>query len=160
MWIAGILALDGLCFRASKAPIKYRNQMKFGLKELKVPLGIFDFTVIFVFGPREKLQNYLRWKYEDKNLIVTPSDNPLGECGWKTGYCPVVWLPHKPKTVRELATLSHECCHAMFDLFGWARIGINRETEEVLCHGVGFLVKTVLGYSLADKTENKKGAVK
>jgi hypothetical protein len=51
-------------------------------------------------------------------------------------YCPhdkydaAIWLPKKPKTARELATVAHEILHAVFDCMEYVGVKYSRESEE------------------------------
>lgn len=117
-----------------------------GLREYRVHMGLFDFNVLVVTGDYSKLNEYLAWKYEDNGFDLQRLDGGYacrGKCFYKTGYVPIIWVPGKPRTAREHATFAHECIHAVFHLFEWAGLGINRETEEVLTHSVAHLIASV-----------------
>lgn len=119
--------------------------MKHGLKEVRLYLGIFDYTIIMVFGAFSRLEKYLQWKYEDPNIkIVHPNGIPLGRTSHKGGYVPVIWLPRIPKTNREIATLAHEASHAIDDLIYWLDIEESNATGEIRGHGIRFIVENVL----------------
>lgn len=120
---------------------------KFGLKEIKVSMGLFDFDVICVIGNYKNLGKYIQWKFEDKDFDPANFDLEYecrGKCCFRRGYVPVIWIPRKPKTAREHATLAHECLHAVFHLFEWANLPVNRDTEEVMTHAQAHLVTNFL----------------
>ena len=118
------------------------GDMKKGMQEIRIHMGMFDFNVIFIFGPYSKVEQYMRWKYEDDTIDVGPET--FAKTFSRVGYVPVVWMDHYPKTCTEIASLSHECCHVITNLFEWASMSMNHHTEEVLGHGVGYLVRSVL----------------
>lgn len=118
-----------------------------GLKEVSVHMGMFDFGVNFVMGDYNKIGEYVAWKFDDKDFNPTDWDmgyEPLGKCFFRKGFRPIIWIPKKPRIAREYATLSHECLHAIFLLFEWAGMPVNRSTEEVMAHAQAHLVSTIL----------------
>ena len=117
--------------------------MKFGLKEIRIEMGMFDFSVLCIVGHRKNVDKYIRWKYNDPNFD-SGEHNQRGFCFARKGYVPVIWIPRKPKTPREYATLAHECIHAVWDLFVWADMPISRDTEEVMTHATAHLITTIL----------------
>lgn len=126
---------------------------KLGLKAIDTHMGLFDFTVRVVIGNYDNTVKYVAHVFEDDNkpeLIEQAISEQQqgyetrGRCFYKTGYVPIVWIPRYPRNPREYATLSHEIVHAMFWLFDWAAIPIDRSTEEVLCHSVAHVVNNVL----------------
>lgn len=120
---------------------------KFNLEEIEISMGMFDFSVICVVGKYQNLGKYIQWKFEDKSFDPKNFDlnyECRGKFLFKIGYVGVIWIPRKPKTAREYATLSHECLHAVFYLFDWACLRINKETEEVMAHAVSHLITNIL----------------
>lgn len=116
---------------------------KRGLYEKRIHMGVFDFEVIVITGKYEDACKYVSWKFEDKETDLMSWDNgyiPRGKCFFRRGYVPVVWVPRKPRNAREWATLSHECLHAVFHLFEWVNLPINRDTEEVMAHAMAHLI--------------------
>lgn len=116
-----------------------------GITENCVHMGIFDFSVIVLFGDYKTTLNYVAWKFHDKEGEVDINEAnmnyaPRGECFFKRGYVPIIWIPKKPKTMREHATYAHECLHAIFHLFEWAGIPVTRDTEEVMTHAMAHLI--------------------
>ena len=120
---------------------------RFGFKEIRTSMGLFDFDVICIVGDYKNAGKYIRWKFEDKEFSPEKWDlgyEPRGKCFFSQGYVPVIWIPKKPRTPREIATLAHECIHAVFHLFAWASLSMTRDTEEVLCHSTAHLVNNIL----------------
>ena len=115
---------------------------KFGLKEIIVDMGMFDYRIFVVVGPHCGLEKYVQLRYDDKNFKT--EDNARGKTIYRTGYVPIIWIPRKPKTAREHSTLAHEAHHAVRHLFNWAGIERNDETEEVAAHALGHIVNEIL----------------
>lgn len=123
--------------------MKKKNIKKeFGLKEIRVSMGMFDFDVLCVVGSYKKLNAYARWKFED-DLYSYDAEKTRGCCLYRRGYVPVIWLPKKPITAREHATLAHECLHAIYRLFDWAGISMTYDNEEVACHAMAHLITNI-----------------
>ena len=125
------------------------NQL--GVKELRVHMGLFDYSVQFVVGDYAKSVKFASWILDDKYEVVEQMDaeingghTPRGKTFRRSGYLPVVWVPRRPRGGRELATLAHECLHAIFDLIEWANMPIDRSTEELMCHAQAHLVTEFL----------------
>lgn len=122
---------------------------KFGLKEIRTHMGIFDYAVICIIGDEKKVNKYISWKFEDTEEAYEGEKHESG-CGargltfFKPGYVPVIWIPRKPKTPREYATLSHECLHAINLMFRWVGLKMTKETEEVSTHAMAHLITNIL----------------
>lgn len=116
-------------------------------------MGVFDFEVLIVLGDYKKTCKYVAWKFDDEETDLEAWDmgyEPRGKCFFRRGYVPIIWLPKRPKTMREHATFAHEALHAVFHLFEWASLPITRDTEEVMTHSMAHIVS-----SLEDKGEGK-----
>lgn len=128
--------------------IKYEKWLeKLGLKEIEVHMGMFDFSINVVIGSYKNLEEYARFKLHDNefNLASTDSDYlPRGKCLYKGGYRPIIWIPKKPRTSREFATLAHESLHAMYHVHRWAGFTLSDETEEVMTHGMAHIIFSIL----------------
>lgn len=112
------------------------------LKEIRVPMGLFDFAVYCVVGPWEDLPTYVEWKGRSPDDIPEARGLHFGSFG---DYGPIIWIPRKPRTPEDYATLAHEVCHAMRDMMvNWAGMAINEHTDETFCHGVSHVMQTVL----------------
>lgn len=111
--------------------------------ENRVHMGMFDFSVIVLVGDYAEAVKYVLWKFEDTESTVEGFDRgypPRGQCFFRRGYVPVVWIPRRPRTRREHATFAHECLHAVWHLFDWAGLPITVDNEEVMAHALGHLV--------------------
>ncbi len=112
-----------------------------GITENRVHMGAFDFTVIVVVGDYKTACAYALWKFEDKETKIDDMGYDCrGKCFFRRGYVPIIWIPHKPKNNREVATYAHECLHAVFHLFEWANLPLTRDTEEVMTHSMAHLI--------------------
>lgn len=121
--------------------------MKFGLKEIPVHMGAFDFTVICIIGKYKNVRKYVEWKFETSlpDGWLDVGYEPRGKYFFKMGYVPVIWIPRYPKTSREHATLAHESLHAAYRLIAWTGMPITDDTEEVMTHSMAHIINTVLG---------------
>lgn len=118
-----------------------------GLQEIDIHMGAFDFTVVAVIGKYEKMTDYIRWKFEDKGFDAAQWERgyaPRGQCFFRRGYVPGIWLPRRPRTPREYATLAHECLHAVYHMADWAGLALTRDTEEVMAHSMAHLINGIL----------------
>lgn len=110
-------------------------------------MGAFDFEVIVVVGDYKTTLAYVSWKFDDKDTDLEAFDQeyiPRGRCFFRRGYVPVIWIPRKPKTPREHATLAHESLHAVFHLFEWANLPLTRDTEEVMTHSMSHIITNAI----------------
>lgn len=123
------------------------SKKKYGFNEIRINMGMFNFTVICIIGDYKNCGKYIQWKFEDKDFNPENWDmgyEAKGKVFFRRGFVPVLWLPRKPKNVDEYATLAHEALHCVFHLFEWANLSMSRETEEVAGHAVSHIVKSVL----------------
>jgi len=119
------------------------KEQSFGLRIKEIHMGMFDFTVYLAVGPRSKVQDYLRWKWKDKTIEIA-TEGQFGTFFHHETYGPVIWIPEKPKTPRQYATVAHEAAHAAFEILDWYGVPITKDTHEVFCHAVGYLVTKIL----------------
>lgn len=121
------------------------------LQIINTHMGLFEFDIRTVVGDYDDAFAYVARIYEDNiesMQDIIPEEQrgfvARGRTFYRTGYVPIIWIPRRPKTSRELATLAHEAIHAVSHLFDWAGMYINHETEEVLAHSVAHVVNRVL----------------
>ena len=117
------------------------------IQEIRVQMGIFDFTVIVLIGDYSKACRRVEYKFEAKDANLERFDMgyiPRGKCFFRRGYVPIIWIPRKPKTPREQATLAHESLHSVYHLMEWANIPMTRDTEEAVTHSMAHIINTVL----------------
>lgn len=123
------------------------KENSFGLKVKHIHMGLFDFSIVAIIGDYEKVTPFIKWKFDDKEFDSKVFDmeyEPRGKVFFRQGYVPVLWIPRKPKTPREHATLAHEALHCVFHLFEWAAIPITRDTEEVMTHSMAHIINETL----------------
>lgn len=119
-----------------------------GLRIIRVEMGVFNTWVRIAVGPKENIQAYIRWADRKPNWVFNDSDTGFqGMCIKTSGYAPVVWIPRRPRTPEEHATLAHECVHAAFYLMDWLGMEASQNTCEVMTHATGWLVKNALEHS-------------
>ena len=114
-----------------------------GITEKRIHMGTFDFEVIVIFGDYKTACAYVSWKFDDAETDLGAFDMgyiPRGKCFFRRGYVPIIWIPRKPKSIREHATLAHESLHAVFHLFEWANLPLTRDTEEVMTHAMAYII--------------------
>lgn len=119
------------------------------LKEYRINFGTFNFSFNCIVGEYKNLPKYLAYKYEeDEKWIydkwIDINDVSNGNFFICKGYAPIIWIPKKPTTPREIATLSHEILHVVYELCRWAQIPLCEETEEVRTHAQAYALTTLL----------------
>jgi len=133
---------------AKKKQDKHKKWLRrLGLQEKVIEMGLFDFDVVVAIGSRDRLEEYISFKYEIPDFDISKHETgyePRGQCFHCDGYVPIIWIPNKPKTPREYGTLAHECVHAAKHVMRWAHVPDSDDTEEVLTHTVGYLVTKIL----------------
>ncbi len=116
---------------------------KSNFKEIDTHMGLFDYTVSSIIGDEKNIEKYIQWKFCDKSFSHKVGEY-RGICFHREGFVPIVWIPRKPKTSREYATLSHECLHAVFHMCDWAQLPRTKDNEEVITHSVAHLINSIL----------------
>lgn len=128
------------------------------LKEIPIHMGLFDFGINCVIGKYESINEYIQFKLDDKDFDLATFDvgyECRGQCMYRTGFQPVIWIPRYPKTAREYATLAHESLHAVYHLFEWASVPMSRDTEEVVTHSMAHIINTILATESKPLQDNK-----
>lgn len=122
-----------------------------GLKEYRLHFGTFDYSFNCIVGDYQKLPIYLAYKWEKKeewvrewNIELDKGYTPRGRWFRYNDYAPVIWIPKKPRTPREIATLAHEILHVVYELCRWAGIPLTQDTEEVRTHAQAYALKMLL----------------
>lgn len=117
---------------------------RFGLREVSVHFGMFDYSMCCVVGPYTNVEKYIEWKFEDHGFETESPYECRGRVFYRPGYVPVLWIPRLPRTPREYGTLCHEVLHVVSHLMDWASIKFTGDTEEAYCHAVGHAVTEIL----------------
>lgn len=126
-----------------------RIAKKLELRVLDTHMGLFDFTIRTMAGDYNNGLKYAAHIFEEpiyEGMADGTSQGyeARGKCYFATGYVPIIWLPRKPETPREYATLAHEAIHAVSHMFDWANTPFTRDTEETFGHSVAHVVNNVL----------------
>lgn len=127
-----------------------RKSKQLGLNVFDTHMGAFDYTVRCVVGNYKKTLEYVAHIYEltdPKGFIedeMTEDKDLRGKCWHHHGYVPIIWIPRKPRTPREYATLAHETAHAVYAMFAWAHLPNSRDNEEVFGHALGHVISNIL----------------
>lgn len=117
------------------------------MNKYKLHAGTYDFEYYLVIAHRsesKKILNFIHNICEDSSLEYDFTDS-CGACFTRFNYKPVIWLPQKPKTPKEYATLAHECLHIVnYILLRWVDIPLSMESEEAYTHLLGKIIKDIL----------------
>jgi hypothetical protein len=114
-----------------------------GFQQVAIHFGTFDFTIFVIAGPFKNVEKYARWKMDDDTISV--EGRPRGLCFLRPDYCPLVWIPRRPRTSREHGSFAHEMLHAIRNmLVDWAGLPLTRDTDEAFCHAMGHGVTKAL----------------
>ena len=116
------------------------------IKEVSIHMGTFDFTVNFIYGDYEEATKYVDKKFEESadHEVHNKGYTARGRTWNKPSYCPIVWIPRKPSTPREYATLAHEMFHATCVLLHWAGVPLTDASEEVYAHAQAHLITSAI----------------
>lgn len=118
---------------------------RFGLKEVRVHFGTFDYTMNVIVGPGRHIRKYLDWKFEANDHPPFDHTKVRALCFLRPGYAAVVWIPKKPTKPCEIASLAHEILHVLRHmLVDWAGIPLTRDTDEAFCHAMSFALNETL----------------
>lgn len=104
------------------------------MKKYLLSAGTYDFTYYLVIGKDcENIIKFVRFKFDDKDFEYHFQSR--GAFFGRFNLVPILWLPQKPKTPREYATLAHECLHLVnYMLIRWAEMSHNLDSEEAFAH--------------------------
>lgn len=110
------------------------------MKYIKVPILNDTYSAIVCYGSPAKIRKVLRrFSYPDsKREVLANLDGTRGVCFYRDGCHPVIAMPSKPKTRTEIATLSHEACHAVENIFRYIGQPLG---GELFSHSVGAIVR-------------------
>lgn len=116
------------------------------LRVIRVELGVYDTWVNAVIGPEKHLEAFVRWNCSQP-AFTHELGGAKGLCIKLPKYAPCIWVPKKPRTPQELATLAHECTHAAIYVAEWMSAPIDADTSELLCHTVSWLMEVILEHA-------------
>ena len=98
---------------------------------------------LIVSEDREQVKKFLEYYFDEENEGFCVEEHG-GKCFIKDNLVPIVWVPRKPKTTKEIGTLTHELGHALMKCFQFIDIKHTEETDEVWQHSIGYLVDWAL----------------
>lgn len=110
-------------------------------KDLFPKLKRFYFETSFVpvkliIGKREEAQKYRDWFFGKKVSFIEPDNDRVlqGQTFHAPGHNIIIWLPHKPRNIRNLGTLIHELTHAIEKISWQCGINLTPETSEFFAY--------------------------
>lgn len=115
---------------------------RYGLKEITIDFGTFDYSATCIVGPWDNVEKYVRLALNEPDFDA--GSKTRGKFFFRDGHPPIIWIPRKPRTAEEYGTLSHECMHLVRELMEWAGVTLAYETDEAFCHAMGHSVRTIL----------------
>lgn len=120
------------------------NRTTHRFQNLRLHLGAFDFTVrILISEDRPRVVRWVRDFFDDPSIPLDRLEECRGVYFGRHGYAPIIWLPRKPQTPREHATLAHEALHVTRIVMGWAGIPMGEDGEEAWAHTLACIVAHV-----------------
>mgnify|MGYP000207977249 CR=1 FL=1 len=117
-----------------------RKAKQLGLKSYVIHMGMFDYHVCFVIGDHKQTIKLMNWFHENE-AWYDDGNEPRGQVFGHRTKMPVLWLPRKPQTTQERATLAHEACHVATAMFEFMGMPHDRSSDETYAHAVGHIVK-------------------
>lgn len=118
------------------------SKYRFGLREIPIRFETFEYDATCVVGPLPKLEHYVQWAFVDKTFTIEREYEGLFLA--RDGREPILWIPARPKTPKELGTLVHESMHLVHHMLKWANITLSDETDEVYGFALAHAVSSVL----------------
>jgi hypothetical protein len=111
------------------------------MKTLRIELPPFEYAIIVVVGDFTSCHRFICKRLGHDFPPYPPS---MGRCYHTDGWLPHIWLPHKPRTPREIGTLAHEAAHASLWLMDWSHSSATAGDDEFFGHTIGYIVSQVL----------------
>ena len=118
---------------------------RYGLREVKVHWGMFDYEAMVVIGPKDRLADYLGYQFEvpAKDLAGEVGDDFRAKIFHREGMASVIWLPDV-RTPDQVAALAHEMFHAVTKMMDHFGLTLSDESDEAYAHALSFGVRSVL----------------
>lgn len=120
----------------------HQMRTRHGLREIEIDFGAFDYSATCVVGPLKNLPKYVQWSFSDKSFTIDRQYEGLFLA--RDGRSPILWIPRKPRSPKDMGTLVHECMHLVHYVMTWANIRLTDDTDEVYGHTIGHVVGTIL----------------
>lgn len=115
------------------------------LQTFKIHCGTFDYNIDVVIGKdKELVKKFIKKKHKALPDNINVFDIAHGMIIRYEGFNPILWLPAKPRTPSELATMSHEIFHLVYTVLSYVGITLSESSEEVFCYLIGHLTKQVI----------------
>lgn len=106
--------------------------------KFKIKAGTYPFSVkVFISKDIDKSVDFVNKKQRRKGRNKYKKEN------FKNNYAvfcshdkyePVIWMPKKPKTAREICSVAHEVLHAVFENMEWFGISLDKSSEEAFTY--------------------------
>jgi hypothetical protein len=116
----------------------------YGFQVIEVRLDVFEFKFQCIIGPRENIEKYLTRRWPDIPI------NPISQTAraltfFRARADPIIWLPRRPRTPKDIGTLAHEVLHVLTAfLVESVGLQLNYETDEAFCYPLGYAIETIL----------------
>lgn len=100
---------------------------------------IFPSNVYLYCGKLKKFKKQLKKKFPDIDFsFIQNSYN--GFCiNPNEGQTIIIWLPKKPKTIKELSFLNHEILHCVYYILERIEVNLDLNSEEVYAYLTDFI---------------------
>lgn len=120
--------------------------------------SVYGVPVIIFIGELEEFIEYQRKKFKRYNISIDNYNYSLGLTeplqNTKTNELIIlIWMPNYKHTIRDLATLSHECLHASLFILESREIKFDYKNDEILTYLHTFILEEAL-YKLEKDFKN------
>ena len=106
------------------------NKAKPKIKRFTFPVDVYGDKIEFIYGTGEQIASF----FEDENFDYWHGACFTSEAGI------TVWVNSEPVGIPHfVATLSHECLHAAWNMLYYKEIEVKHENHEVLAYLQGFI---------------------
>jgi len=114
------------------------------MTEIRIPILNDEYKVIVCLGGEKEIAKTLKaYHYPMDFDLASSLIGMRGRTFYRSDCFPIIALPKKPRTPEDIGTLAHEAVHAVKHILESI---VEGDAEEVFCHSVGAVVRTVLSY--------------
>ena len=106
--------------------------------------SIYKTRFLFLIGDIDKCVKIAKRNYQVILDIEHIQCNTYAMCWWYPTFGTVIWLKKFNKTSEWMGYLTHECLHALFNLFKSRGIKYSRKGEEAYCYYLQDIVQFFL----------------
>lgn len=111
-------------------------------KEIVIPILNNEYKVVVCWGDSKFIGKVLKsWWYPELDDLNSRLKEHIGVTFTRRGCHPVIALPKKPHTPKEIGNLAHESIHAIKDIFDYLE---EKNGDEVFAYCVGAVVRSSL----------------